>query len=82
MVGQCPFHDDSTPSLSVGVKKNLFRCFGCDAGGGPIDWVMKREGVSFRHAVEILRDGAPIAGIQAQPECALYAATAVALPAS
>lgn len=66
MVGCCPFHADDTPSLSVSEAKNLFRCFGCDAGGGPIDWVMKREGVSFRHAVEILRDGAPI-GASAAP---------------
>lgn len=62
MVGCCPFHEDDTPSLSVSAAKNLFRCFGCDAGGGPIDWVMKREGVSFRHAVELLRDGAPLGG--------------------
>lgn len=62
MVGCCPFHDDDTPSLSVSAAKNLFRCFGCDAGGGPIDWVMKREGVSFRHAVELLRAGAPLGG--------------------
>ena len=60
MVGCCPFHEDDTPSLSVSVAKNLFRCFGCDVGGGVIDWVMKREGVSFRHAVELLRDGAPL----------------------
>lgn len=60
MVGRCPFHADDTPSLSVNAAKNLFRCFGCDAGGGPIDWVMKREGVSFRHAVELLRDGAAL----------------------
>jgi DNA primase len=66
MVGCCPFHADDTPSLSVSEAKNLFRCFGCDAGGGPIDWVMKREGVSFRHAVELLRDGAPI-GASAAP---------------
>lgn len=57
LAGCCPFHADDTPSLSVSVSKNLFRCFGCDAGGGVIDWVMKREGVSFRHAVELLRDG-------------------------
>src|SRR3546814_7322720 len=62
MMGCCPFHADDTPSLSVSVAKNLFRCFGCDAGGGPIDWMMKREGVSFRHAVELLRDGAPLDG--------------------
>jgi DNA primase catalytic core len=61
MAGCCPFHADDTPSLSVNVAKNLFRCFGCDASGGPIDWVMKREGISFRHAVEWLRDGAPTA---------------------
>jgi DNA primase len=57
MVGCCPFHGDDSPSLVVSVSKNLFNCFGCGAGGGVIDWVMKREGVSFRHAVEVLRDG-------------------------
>lgn len=60
LLGCCPFHEDGTPSLSVSVAKNLFHCFGCQAAGGVIDWVMKREGVSFRHAVELLRDGAPL----------------------
>jgi DNA primase len=60
MVACCPFHDDATPSFVVTPAKNLFNCFGCGAGGGPIDWVMKREGVSFRHAVELLRDGATL----------------------
>jgi DNA primase catalytic core len=60
-VGRCPFHDDQTPSLVVTPAKNLWRCFGaCDVGGDPIAWVMKREGVSFRHAVELLKsDYAP-----------------------
>lgn len=59
-VGCCPFHEDDTPSLVVTVAKNLWHCFGCEAGGDPIAWVMKREGVSFRHAVELLRaDYAP-----------------------
>jgi DNA primase len=61
MVGCCPFHGDDTPSLVVSVSKNLFNCFGCGACGGVIDWVMKREGVSFRHAVEVLRDGDAVA---------------------
>jgi len=57
-VGCCPFHDDQTPSLVVTPGKNLWRCFGaCDAGGDVVAWVMKREGVSFRHAVELLKDG-------------------------
>ncbi|MDO7837512.1 CHC2 zinc finger domain-containing protein [Sphingobium sp. HBC34] len=58
LVGRCPFHDEDTPSFVVTPGKNLFHCFGCEAAGGPIDWVMKRQGMSFRHAVEWLRDGA------------------------
>jgi len=53
-VTRCPFHDDATPSLVITPDKNLFHCFGCNAAGTVIDWVMKSEGVSFRHAVELL----------------------------
>ena len=56
-IGQCPFHDDAEPSLVVTAAKTLWHCFGCQVGGGPIDWVIKMQGVSFRHAVELLREG-------------------------
>lgn len=59
LTGQCPFHKDDTASLVVTPAKNLWHCFGCGIGGGPIDWVIKKNGVSFRHAVELLRDGVP-----------------------
>lgn len=56
-VGRCPFHDDKTPSLVVSPEKNLWNCLGaCGAGGDVIAWVMKAEGVSFRHAVELLQN--------------------------
>ena len=55
LLGTCPFHEDGTPSLVVTPVKNLWHCFGCQSGGGPIDWVMKLRGVSFRHAVELLQ---------------------------
>ena len=56
LIGRCPFHNDREPSLVVTPAKNLWHCLGeCQTGGSPIDWVMKAEGVSFRHAVEILR---------------------------
>ena len=55
-VGRCPFHEDETASLVVTPAKNLWHCFGCGLGGGVIDWVMKCEGVSFKHAVELLRE--------------------------
>ena len=57
LAGCCPFHKDDTASLIVTPAKNLWHCFGCGAGGGVIDWTMKKNGVSFRHAVELLREG-------------------------
>ncbi|RLA04184.1 MAG: DNA primase, partial [Gammaproteobacteria bacterium] len=58
LIGRCVFHDDHEPSLVVTPDKNLFHCLGCGAAGSVIDWVMQTEGVSFRHAVELLREGA------------------------
>src|SRR3989338_5780677 len=55
LVGLCPFHEDRDPSLVITPDKNLWHCFGCNAGGSVIDWTMKLKGISFRHAVEILR---------------------------
>ncbi|MEW5251565.1 CHC2 zinc finger domain-containing protein, partial [Microbulbifer sp. 2201CG32-9] len=62
-LGRCPFHDDRTPSLVVSPAKNLWHCLGaCGEGGSVIDWVMKTQGVSFRHALELLRnDHLPLA---------------------
>ena len=55
--GRCPFHDDRTPSPMITPAKNLWHCLGaCQAGGTVIDWVMKAEGISFRHAVELLQN--------------------------
>lgn len=63
LIGLCPFHDDHEPSLVISPKNNLWHCLGaCQTGGSVIDWVMKAEGVSFRHAVELLQaDYAPSA---------------------
>jgi DNA primase catalytic core len=64
LIGLCPFHDDHEPSLVVTPERNLWHCLGaCSTGGSVIDWVMKAEGVSFRHAAELLRHGvvAPVA---------------------
>lgn len=70
-VGLCPFHEDREPSLVVTPAKNLWHCFGCGLGGGVVDWVMKADGVSFRHAVALLKESLPA-----------FAAEAVTGPAS
>jgi DNA primase len=66
-LGRCPFHDDAEASLVVSPAKNLWHCFGCQIGGGPIDWVIKSRGVSFRHAVELLKADTSLAADQAAP---------------
>jgi DNA primase catalytic core len=55
LMGRCPFHEDKTPSFGVTPSKNLWNCLAGCGGGDTIQLVMKKEGVSFRHAVEILR---------------------------
>ena len=56
LIRLCPFHEDHSPSLVISPQKNLWNCLGaCGKGGSVIDWVMRAEGISFRHAVELLR---------------------------
>jgi DNA primase catalytic core len=58
--GLCPFHQDTkTPNLIVTPGKGLFRCMasGCGATGNAIQFVEKFDGVSFRHAFELLANG-------------------------
>jgi DNA primase len=66
---RCPFHDDKTPSLVISEHNNLWHCLGaCGVGGSVIDWVMKTQGVSFRHAVELLRNDLPGTDAAAEPK--------------
>jgi DNA primase catalytic core len=69
LLGLCPFHDDRSPSLVITPAKNLWHCLGaCNMGGTAIDWVMKAQGISFRHAVELLRaDYLPLAAAPVHP---------------
>ena len=68
LIGLCPFHDDHDPSLVITPSKNLWHCLGaCQTGGTVIDWVMKMEGVSFRHAVELLKSDLPLAASSSSP---------------
>lgn len=55
--GLCPFHGDTDPSLIVSPHKNLWNCPACGKGGDVIKFVELHDGVSFRHAVELLKNG-------------------------
>ena len=52
--GVCPFHDDHSPSMSVSPKRNIFKCFVCGEGGGPVDFLMKHEKLSYPDALKYL----------------------------
>ncbi len=54
MIGLCPFHNEKTPSFTVSPSKNIFKCFGCGQGGGPTQFLMEHENLSFPEAIRYL----------------------------
>ena len=54
--GLCPFHDEKSPSFHVTPSKGFFHCFGCQAGGDVIAFVMKIDHLTFTETVEKLAD--------------------------
>ncbi len=63
--GVCPFHSEKTPSFSVNREKQIYHCFGCGAGGGVINFIMRIENFTFIEAVRFL---AEIAGMEMPEE--------------
>lgn len=53
-VGLCPFHSEKTPSFTVNEEKKIFYCFGCNATGNVITFLMKKDGLAFPEAVRAL----------------------------
>lgn len=56
----CPFHNERTPSFTVNPHRQIFKCFGCQAGGGPIRFVMMYENLDFLAATRKLAERAGI----------------------
>ena len=50
-MGLCPFHNERTPSFSVNKRKNFCYCFSCKQGGSPVNFIMKKEGLSYHEAL-------------------------------
>ena len=56
----CPFHRERNPSFSVSPTKQMFYCFGCQAGGNVFTFLMKHENMTFSEAVKALAERAGI----------------------
>jgi DNA primase len=54
--GNCPFHEERTPSFKVNPRDKLYYCFGCEASGDVFRFVEEKEGLTFPEAVESLAE--------------------------
>lgn len=54
LAGLCPFHNEKTPSFTVSPAKNIYKCFGCGEAGGPVQFLMQHEHMSFPEAIRHL----------------------------
>jgi hypothetical protein len=50
----CPFHPEKTPSLSVDIKQNIWKCFGCGAGGDAVSFVAKLKDIEPLSAAQLI----------------------------
>ncbi|MEN4793677.1 CHC2 zinc finger domain-containing protein, partial [Pantoea agglomerans] len=77
----CPFHAEKTPSCVISPAKNLYHCFGCNAGGSVLDWLQHTEKLTYPQTLVRLRELAGCATLRAasqnQPS-----SSAAAVPAS
>lgn len=54
LMGNCPFHQEDTPSFAIYTNTNTYHCFGCQESGDAISFYMKSNNCSFQEALERL----------------------------
>ena len=65
----CPFHSEKTPSFFVFPERQSWHCFGaCGTGGDMFAFVMRKEGVDFKEALNILAERAGVTVVQRKPD--------------
>lgn len=59
-VANCPWHNDTRPSLQINTERQIWKCWVCDIGGDAFNFLMQDEGISFPEALRKLADRAGI----------------------
>lgn len=54
LLGNCPFHNEKTPSFTVSPAKGIYKCFGCGAAGNSSKFLMEHEHFSYPEALKYL----------------------------
>lgn len=54
LIGNCPFHDEKTPSFTVSPTKGIYKCFGCGKAGNSVNFVMDHEQLTYPEALKYL----------------------------
>lgn len=80
-LGNCPFHNEKTPSFTVSPAKELYKCFGCGKSGNSITFLMEHDKLSYVEALRWLanRYNVEIEETEASPEQKIFAQTADSL---
>src|ERR1700751_2247389 len=55
-IGNCPFHNEKTPSFTVSPAKEIYKCFGCGKSGNDITFLMEHEKYSYIEALKWLAE--------------------------
>lgn len=55
-IGNCPFHNEKTPSFNVNPARGIYKCFGCGEAGDAIQFVQSHEKFSFIEAIKWIAD--------------------------
>ncbi len=50
-LGNCPFHNEKTPSFTVSPSKGIYKCFGCGKAGNVITFVQEHEKLSYPESI-------------------------------
>ncbi len=53
-IGNCPFHNEKTPSFTVSPTKGIYKCFGCGVGGNAVKFIMEIEHYSYPEALKFI----------------------------